>query len=74
MGLKEIEKLNMDEERLTESKARLGKLEGRIAINDKIANEKLTKERKKRTQEKKPLGKRISRDATAYGRVRRKSL
>ena len=46
MGLNEIGKLNINEERLAELKARLLELEDRIAISDKITNGELTQEKK----------------------------
>ena len=46
-GLREIEKLNANEERLRESNATPGELENRISISGKNANAKLTKSKKR---------------------------
>ena len=55
-GIKEIEKLNADAEYLIDMDARHGELENRIAISDKIANVKLTQEKKETDDRKDALG------------------
>ena len=51
--LRAIGKLNVGKECLMELDARLGELEGRIAIGDEITNAKWTRERKKCALERK---------------------
>ena len=56
MGIKEIEKLNANEECLIGLQERLGELGNRIAISDEITNSKLMKEKKETNERKESLG------------------